>query len=215
MKKFLLILLIISIGISFYFYQQNHKLRLMLIEKGEKISGNDKYVEMLTKKIELLRNATSKSSKEENLEDLLEKISFKEKAEKKSYANPNTPDLIPINGKYKISQKFSSKHPAVDFATQTGTKIISAADGEVLSVYEDKHYGNVVIIDHFNDYATLYAHLQKTFVEMGETLKKGQTIALSGNTGNSTAPHLHFEIMINGENVDPLNILKINAHEGI
>lgn len=206
MKRFLLILLIISIIISFYFYIQNKKLRLMLIEKGEDISANDKYVQILSDKIELLKKTALKSTKEQDLEKLLDKVDNKKKT--KIIGNPNTPDLIPVDGMYKISRKFSSSHPAIDFATKSGTKVISTADGEILSVYEDKHYGKVIIIDHFNDYATLYAHLEKTFVESGETVKKGQTIALSGNTGNSTAPHLHFEIMVNGENIDPLNILK-------
>ena len=78
----------------------------------------------------------------------------------------------------------------------------------MLSVYEDEYFGNVILIDHFNQYATLYAHLQNTLVEMGESVKKGQVIALSGNTGNSTAPHLHFEIMVNGMNIDPESVLK-------
>jgi len=86
--------------------------------------------------------------------------------------------------------------------------VVSAAQGEVLSVYDDKYFGRVVLIDHFNQYATLYAHLQSSLVEMGESVEKGQTIALSGNSGNSTAPHLHFEILVDGVNIDPETVLK-------
>lgn len=206
MKKFLTILLILSLAISFYFYKQNQSLRRKLIDKGEKISENDKYVEMLTEKIELLTNMATKKTKEEELENLLEKIEKKEI--KKDFKNPNTPDLMPLAGKFKKSQDYHAKHPGIDYATKEGTKVLCSAAGEVLSVYEDEHYGNVIIVDHFNKYATLYAHLQKSLVETGQSVKKGETIALSGNTGNSTAPHLHFEVMINGENINPESILK-------
>ena len=207
MKKFLIILLLISIGISFYFYFQNNKLRQMLIAKGEQISENDKYVGILKEKVESLSDLAVRKTKEEELDNLLEKIEDK-KSNKKIIRNPRTPDLIPLEGEYKLSQKFGAHHPAVDYAAKVGTKVISAADGEVLSVYEDEYFGNVILIDHFNQYATLYAHLQNSLVEMGESVKKGQVIALSGNTGNSTAPHLHFEIMVNGTNVNPESILK-------
>ncbi len=207
MKKFLFILLAISVGISFYFYHQNNKLRQKLIEKGEKISANDKYIEILKEKVQSLSDFATNKSKEEELEDLIDKIEEK-KSSKQVFQNPRTPDLIPLDGKYKISQRFSSKHPAMDFAAKSGTKVLSAADGEVLSIYEDEYFGNVILIDHFNQYATLYAHLQNSLVEIGETVKKGQVIALSGNTGNSTAPHLHFEIMVNGENIDPETVIK-------
>ena len=113
------------------------------------------------------------------------------------------PDIIPIKGDYAISQRFSEKHPALDFAAPTGSEVVAVAAGEILSVYYDEIYGNVIMIDHFNEYATLYAHLATTFFESNDTVEKGETIALVGNTGNSSAPHLHFEIMFGGNNVDP------------
>ena len=120
----------------------------------------------------------------------------------------NIPDLIPVNGEYAVSQRFSEKHPALDFAAAEGTEVVSAATGEVLSVYEDQYFGNVMIIDHLNEYATLYAHLATAICEPGAAVKKGETIGLVGNTGFSSAPHLHFEILKNGENIDPETILK-------
>ncbi|MFO7897246.1 MAG: M23 family metallopeptidase [Candidatus Cloacimonadales bacterium] len=206
MKKFLFILLLISIAISFYFYYQNNSLRLRLIAKGEEISENDKYVELLKDKVELLSDLAFGSSKEEELDELIGKLEEQETVE--VYQNPQTPDLVPLAAEYKISQKFSSKHPGWDFAVKSGSKVLSAAAGEVLSVYDDEYFGRVILIDHFNQYATLYAHLQSSLVQMGESVEKGQTIALSGNSGNSTAPHLHFEIMVDGANVDPGTILK-------
>jgi len=107
-----------------------------------------------------------------------------------------------------LSQFFSHKHPALDFAVPLGTEVIAAASGEVLSVYEDKYLGKVVMIDHLNEYATLYAHLAKIFVTENMSVQKGEIIGLAGNTGNSTAPHLHFEILKNGENINPAEILR-------
>jgi len=206
MKKFLFILLLISIAISFYFYYQNVSLRRRLIAKGEEISENDKYVEMLKYKVDMLSELTFGANREEGLDELIGKLEKKES--QPVYQNPQTPNLVPLAAEYKISQKFSSKHPGVDFAAKTGSKVVSAAQGEVLSVYDDKYFGRVVLIDHFNQYATLYAHLQSSLVEMGESVEKGQTIALSGNSGNSTAPHLHFEILVDGVNIDPETVLK-------
>ncbi len=118
-------------------------------------------------------------------------------------------DLIPVQGNFALSQKFSEKHKAVDFAAPTGTEVVASAAGEILSVYYDKYFGNVMIVDHLNEYATLYAHLATSIYEAKTFVEKGETIALVGNTGNSTAPHLHFEILVNGENIDPEKILNI------
>ena len=92
---------------------------------------------------------------------------------------------------------------------QKGTEVVAVAAGEVLSVYYDENYGNVIMIDHLNEYATLYAHLATTFFESNSTVEKGETIALVGNTGNSSAPHLHYEIMFEGKNVDPEEYIDI------
>ena len=79
--------------------------------------------------------------------------------------------------------------------------------GTVSSAGWQSGYGYVVYIDHGNGVQTRYGHLSKILVRVGETVKQGERIALSGNTGNSTGPHCHFEIRINGEAVNPLNYL--------
>jgi murein DD-endopeptidase MepM/ murein hydrolase activator NlpD len=178
-----------------YIQQLNQKLRSIPQEKLKQTSDPDK-----------IRDLLDGYLKEKRIEDkipVLDKIS-QQKDEKRFI-----PDLVPVQGNFALSQKFSEKHKAVDFAAPTGTEVVASAAGEILSVYYDKYFGNVMIIDHLNEYATLYAHLATSIYEAKTFVEKGETIALVGNTGNSTAPHLHFEILVNGENIDPEKILNI------
>ena len=118
------------------------------------------------------------------------------------------PNLIPINGEYAISQHYKEEHPAMDFAAVEGTEVIASATGEILSVYEDEYFGKVILVDHLNEYATMYANLATAIYESKTFVKKGEPIGLVGSTGNSSAPHLHFEVLKNGENIDPETILE-------
>jgi murein DD-endopeptidase MepM/ murein hydrolase activator NlpD len=99
-------------------------------------------------------------------------------------------------------------HPGLDIATPTGSYIRAAGAGKVMEVGEDTVYGKFVRIDHENGYETLYAHASDTSVELGEAVRKNEVIALSGSTGESTGPHLHFEIWFEGETVDPLELVQ-------
>ena len=99
-------------------------------------------------------------------------------------------------------------HPGLDIATPTGSYIRAAGAGRVIEVGEDPTYGKYVRIDHENGYETLYAHASETSVELGEEVRKNEVIALSGSTGESTAPHLHFEILLEGATVDPLELVQ-------
>lgn len=99
-------------------------------------------------------------------------------------------------------------HPGLDIAIPTGSYIRAAAAGRVVEVGEaDSIFGKYVRIDHENGYVTLYAHASHTSVQLGEEVRKSEVIALSGSTGESTAPHLHFEILLEGETVDPLELV--------
>jgi len=111
--------------------------------------------------------------------------------------------MIPVAGQFVISQRFKEIHPAIDLAATLGSPVVTSATGEVVSVKEDNYFGNMITIDHFNGIVTNYAHLAKVLVEEGDIVKKGMSIGLVGNTGNSTGPHLHFEILDNGSAVDP------------
>ncbi|MBW7885475.1 MAG: M23 family metallopeptidase [Caldilineaceae bacterium] len=109
-----------------------------------------------------------------------------------------------------ISQGYWGGHPAVDIAGWLGSPVAAADSGYVVLAGGgwNSGYGNYVIIDHGNGYTTLYAHLNSIFVSAGETVSKGQQVGTMGNTGNSTGPHLHFEIRYSGVPYNPANYLR-------
>jgi len=94
-------------------------------------------------------------------------------------------------------------HEGIDFAGKEGSRVLAVADGIVSWAGWRKGYGRMVEITHGNGYATRYAHNEKLLVSVGETVKKGQTIALMGSTGRSTGPHVHFEVVHNDREVNP------------
>lgn len=94
-------------------------------------------------------------------------------------------------------------HRGVDFAAPKGTPVYAVAGGTVVKAYRSSSYGNVVVIDHHNGYATLYAHASKLLVKSGERVAAGEQIAKVGSTGHATGPHLHFEIQHSGQRLDP------------
>jgi murein DD-endopeptidase MepM/ murein hydrolase activator NlpD len=99
-------------------------------------------------------------------------------------------------------------HRGVDFAGPAGAQVVAVASGVVTYTKERFGYGRTVEINHGNGYVTRYAHNQKVLVGVGETVKKGQPIALIGSTGRSTGPHLHFEVLKQGRAVDPMSFVK-------
>lgn len=95
------------------------------------------------------------------------------------------------------------KHSGMDFAVKKGTAVKATASGVVIFAGWDKNLGNLVILNHGNGFQTHYGHNEKLLVEKGQEVLKGDVIALSGNTGHSSAPHLHYEIRKDGVSVDP------------
>ena len=109
-------------------------------------------------------------------------------------------------GKRKAPTKgASTNHRAIDWATPTGTAIWASSGGTVSVAGWQSGYGYVVYINHPDGNQTRYGHLSKILVSTGQKVKQGQKIALSGNTGRSTGPHLHFELRVNGNPVNPYN----------
>ena len=101
----------------------------------------------------------------------------------------------------------STNHKGVDFAASTGTPIYAAAAGTVTSAGYSGKAGNLIIINHGNGLLTYYMHCNTIFVSAGQKVSKGQNIGQVGTTGNSTGPHLHFQVMNNGKPVNPMNYL--------
>lgn len=121
----------------------------------------------------------------------------------------------PTQTSYRVSSHFNprrkhpvtgriSPHNGVDLATPIGTPIVSTGDGIVQRVGNHPFAGKYVDIDHGNAYKTRYLHLHRILVKKGQSVQRGDRIALSGNTGRSTGPHLHFELHVNGRPVNPL-----------
>lgn len=101
----------------------------------------------------------------------------------------------------------SSAHTGLDIATSTGTPVLAAASGTVTFSGRKGSYGNLLVITHSNGVQTYYGHCSKLYVSAGTTVTQGQTVAAVGSTGNSTGPHLHFEIRVNGVAYNPQNYL--------
>ena len=97
----------------------------------------------------------------------------------------------------------SRRHQGVDIGVPVGTSVVAVKGGTVIEEDYDSDYGYYVIIDHGNGMQTRYAHNSSNTVSVGQTISAGQLIALSGNTGRSTGPHLHFEVIINGRTTNP------------
>jgi murein DD-endopeptidase MepM/ murein hydrolase activator NlpD len=99
-------------------------------------------------------------------------------------------------------------HPGVDIAVAIGSLVRAAGGATVRQAGEDPEYGRFVLLDHPEEFQTMYGHLSRILVALGDTVVAGQVIGLSGNSGRSTAPHLHFEIRQRGSSLDPLTMVK-------
>lgn len=134
---------------------------------------------------------------------------------------PAIPPMNPDPKKYRFSSQFgyrrdpftgrSKRHTGVDFAMKPGFPIYATGDGVVESVkFELFGYGNQVVIDHGFGYKTRYAHLKSVGVGEGMKVKRGECIGLSGNSGRSSGPHLHYEVLYMGNHVNPANYFDLS-----
>ena len=104
-----------------------------------------------------------------------------------------------------------ANHQGVDFAGKSGAQVIAVADGVVTWSSPRYGFGKLVEINHGNGYATRYAHNSDNFVSVGEEVRKGQVVALMGDTGRATGPNLHFEVLRNGKRVNPVTFIRQGA----
>lgn len=126
-----------------------------------------------------------------------------------------TPMQWPVAG--KITSPFGERknplgpgedfHPGLDIAADEGAPIAAAAAGRVVCAGPDGGYGNLIVVDDGNGVTTRYAHCSKIYARVGDVVAPGQTIGAVGSTGYSTGPHLHFEVRVNHEPVDPTQFL--------
>ncbi len=113
-----------------------------------------------------------------------------------------------ITSRFAASSRIrSSAHTGLDIATSTGTPVVAASSGKVTFSGWKGSYGKMIVITHSNGVQTYYAHCNALYASVGQTVSQGQKIAAVGSTGNSTGPHLHFEIRINGVAYNPQNYL--------
>jgi murein DD-endopeptidase MepM/ murein hydrolase activator NlpD len=108
--------------------------------------------------------------------------------------------IDPLNGR-------SALHTGLDFPSDSGTPILAAAGGVVVTQEAHSAYGNMIEVDHGNDLLTRYAHASRVLVQKGDVVRRGQKIAEVGTTGRSTGPHLHFEVLVQGVFQDPKKFL--------
>jgi len=182
--------------------------------------GTDRYSKLAGyKNSDIIINATKKLDKIHS-QLVVQSKSFDEvyhMAKNKTEMLACIPAIQPVNNKnlkrlssyygyrtdpiYKV-RKF---HPGIDFSAPTGTEIYSTGNGVVKEIKKSRRgYGNRLVVDHGYGYETMYAHLHEFKVRKGQKVTRGQLIATVGNTGKSTAPHLHYEIRKNGKRVNPI-----------
>ena len=158
----------------------------------------------------------AKANVQETVQTAIEEIEQQKEEEERWNALPSingiklavTPIEGTITSRYGVSSRIrKSTHTGLDISAVTGTDIKVVADGTVISAGYNGSYGYLVKVDHGNGVETWYAHTSKMYVKKGDTVKAGDVIAAVGSTGNSTGPHLHLEIRVNGETVDPQNYL--------
>lgn len=167
------------------------------------IQINEKYTlnkdEINTDSIEVATNVVETAAQE-----------IKEDSEAISKINGVKISVLPVSGvissRYgESSSRRRSTHTGLDIACTTGTNIKVVSSGTVTFASYNGSYGNLVKVDHGNGVETWYAHCSKIYAKVGQTVEAGDVIAAVGSTGNSTGPHLHFEIRIDGNTVNPQN----------
>lgn len=177
----------------------NENINLSIVEKYTK---NEE--EIKTNDLEI-----AKVNIENKVSETIKEIEEQEE-EKNAIANINGIKLatLPVTGtissRYGVSSRIRrSNHTGLDIAAKTGTPIKVMADGIVTNASYSGSYGKLVKVDHGNGVETWYAHTSKMYVKKGQKVKAGDIIAEVGSTGNSTGPHLHLEIRLNGEHINP------------
>ena len=180
-------------------------------EKELELSIKEKYTQNV-EEVKTTEIEVAKTSIQGKIEEKIQKQKEQERINKLPDVNGIKLAVKPMSGtitsRYGVSSRLrKSTHTGLDIAAKTGTPIKVVADGIVVSAKYSGSYGNLVKVDHGNGVETWYAHNSKMYVKAGQKVTAGDTIAAVGSTGNSTGPHLHLEIRVNGVHVNPQNYL--------
>lgn len=179
-------------------------------------------IEKYTENEEEVKTSELEVAKTETQTIVAERIAEEQKQKEEEERINSLPDIngiklavTPIEGtitsRYGVSSRIrKSTHTGLDIAATSGTPIKVVAAGTVIAASYDGSYGKLVKVDHGNGVETWYAHTSKMYVKVGEQVEAGDVIAAVGSTGNSTGPHLHLEIRVNGEHVNPQDYLYNN-----
>jgi len=141
------------------------------------------------------------------------KVASFDQEKDKNGVDTNIPKGLPLNGWITkgfetSSESLGGEHSGIDIACEEKTPVKATASGKIKFAGWDKLYGYLIIIDHSGGFETYYGHNSKLLVKKGGMVIKGQTIALSGNTGQSSAPHLHYEIRKDGVSINPQDYIR-------
>lgn len=184
------------------------------------IENNDKSIggaeENITENTSQIQNTNEIQNSEQTQEEKIETPQLSQEEQDIENIKATTTFIKPIEG--TISSKFGQRdpttstvpknHTGVDIAANTGTKILASTGGEVVLASEEGDYGKHLKIQ-IGEVSIIYAHCNNLYVKQGDQITQGQEIAEVGSTGNSTGPHLHFEIRISERKIDPEKILEL------
>ena len=200
------------------YYEEDYEAEIIYVDNDEWYTNQTKTLqEPSAGHHNVMAAITYVNDDEESVEYLKEEVTYEAVAKIVERGTKIPPTYIkPISGG-RLSSGFgrrkapkagaSTYHKGVDWATATGTPVYASSGGVVSKAGWGRGYGYVVYIDHPDGRQTRYGHLSRVLVSAGQSVSQGQRIALSGNTGVSTGPHLHFEILVGGSQVNPLNYL--------
>lgn len=188
--------------------EETNNLKLSLEEDNKRLNEKKSEIEELKKKLE---------KEEDDLEKEIEKLSAQVMLSdgeiaiisSGSWPVPSSTRITSPYG-YRIHPIFNTRkmHTGIDIAAPTGTPMVAIDNGTVIFSGTKGGYGNTVMIKHDDGKVTLYGHNSQNIVSNGQRVSKGQIVAKMGSTGNSTGPHLHFEVRINGKHVNPMSYIK-------
>ena len=193
-------------------YEKNKKIvKKVLFFKVEDGNYKKETIKVAASKV----NPTKKSVKTRTAKEYAEAMKIYGTVTQKNYVS--TPYIVPLSSKITSSfgkarvynNTLKGYHSGTDFRAKIGTPIIASNDGKVVLAQDRFYSGNSIIIDHGEGIYTCYYHLSAFKVKKGDMVKKAQIIALSGDTGRITGPHLHFSARVGGVQVDPLQLIAL------